>query len=168
MSPAPNSGPRRALWVLGPLLIVAAIGVRQYLRASRVGAANASDAARMGPAPEASRVPSASTRAPRFKVGWPVELQRDPFRSDVVFPPAVKQAPRTGPEPAPVDQAKLLADAREKLKLTAVFLGETPTAMINGRLYRVGSVVAGYRIVEITRREIIVQTGKTRLQLSCE
>jgi hypothetical protein len=102
------------------------------------------------------------------RVTWPTEMARDPFDSDLVFPPAAPPPtpePKvdvsvTKPVPPPVDVPAL---AREKIHLKGTVLGDRPIAMMNGRVYRVGEVVEGFKIVEIVTNQITVERGGSRV-----
>ena len=164
---------RRIVWALGPVLVLSALGVRQYLRSSQAGAAPGvasaqSRAHATAPAAGSAAGVRPAPRRERVTVDWPVVVNRDPFRSDRVYPPAPKQQPRVDPPPQRPGHAQLLQEAKANLRFTAVVLGDAPKAMVNGRLYRVGSVVSGYRVVEITGRQLTLEKDGTRLQLTCE
>jgi hypothetical protein len=106
-------------------------------------------------------------------VTWPTDVARDPFQSDLVFPPAApppvvetKPDPSTlPPVPPPVD---LTAVAREKLQLKATVLGERPIAMMNGRVYRTNEMVEGFTIVEIRKTDITVERDGKRIVIEVQ
>lgn len=101
-----------------------------------------------------------------INVTWPNEIARDPFHSNLVFPPAppppepVVEAPVLPPAPPPVDIEAL---AKETIHLKGTVLGDRPLAMMNGRVYRVGEVVEGFEIVKIGINQITIERDGLRL-----
>ena len=173
-----NATRRKLIWLLGPSLVLAALAVRLYLRApAGAGAATTTPAGGIGaaesPPADAGRSSPASAvtagRKRRVAVTWPVVANRDPFWSERVLPPPPpKELPRPETRPVAPDHDQLLQEATQRLHFTGVMLGEVPKAIINGKLYRAGAVVEGYRIVEIRGRQLTVQTRGVRLQLQCQ
>jgi hypothetical protein len=96
-------------------------------------------------------------------IAWPRRAARDPFRSTKVYPPQAARVgvPATAPAtPPPVNVAAL---AREAIHLKGTVQGDRAVAMVNGRVYRAGQTIEGFRIVEITKRTITVEKGGVRV-----
>ena len=95
-------------------------------------------------------------------VTWPTDVARDPFNSKLVFPTEVRitEAPAVTATTDPVDVAAL---AREKIQLKGTVLGEHPQAMMNGRVFYVGGVVEGFKIVEIGTNQVTVERDGSRV-----
>ena len=158
-----NKPSRQKMVLLGGLSVVAAaMGIRLLSsgpESAPAATVTSSSATPVHPAP-AQPGKGATT------VVWPTDMARDPFQSNLVFPPA---APPPEPKPdvpavvAPsdpgVDYATLV---REKFNLKGTILGERPIAMMNGRVYRIGEVLEGFTIVEIEKNQITVEREGTR------
>ena len=115
---------------------------------------------------------SANVPAETITVAWPATVARDPFSSDLVFPPPAPPPPPTTPKvdvpvvvapPPPTPKVDVAALAHERIHLKATVLGERPLAMTNGRVYRVGEVVEGFKIVEIEKNQMTVERDGTRV-----
>jgi hypothetical protein len=67
------------------------------------------------------------------------------------------------------EQRQILIDnvriAAEALKLESTVLGTTPGAMVNGQLVREGSTVAGFHVLKILPRSVIVEREGVKLAL---
>jgi hypothetical protein len=67
------------------------------------------------------------------------------------------------------EQRQILVDnvriAAEALKLEAIVLGAAPGAMVNGQLVREGSSVAGFHVLKIQPRRLIVEREGVKLAL---
>lgn len=65
------------------------------------------------------------------------------------------------------EQRQILIDniriAAEALKLDSTIMGATPGAMVNGQMVREGSVVAGFRVLKIEPRQLIVEREGVKL-----
>jgi hypothetical protein len=70
------------------------------------------------------------------------------------------------------EQRQIILDnvriAAEQLKLESTILGETPLAMINGEIVHEGSVVAGFHVLKIEARQIVVEREGVKLALLME
>ena len=158
---------RTKLAVAGGLaVIMLAVGVRMFSSGpeSAVAATEPGGAAAPVAAPASTARP---VHVPRV-IDWPGKVARDPFASSLVYRPVVvpkpvePTPPPAPPPPPPVDVAK---EASEAIPLTATVLGDKPIAMINGRIYPVGGAVAGFRIVEIHARRIVVERDGQRASI---
>ena len=102
-------------------------------------------------------------------IDWPSRASRDPFVSALVYkeppPPPKPEEPDLPPPPPPPPPVDLVKEAAEAIPLTATVVGDKPIAMINGRIYRVGEYVAGFRIAEIQARRIIVERERQRIPI---
>jgi hypothetical protein len=49
--------------------------------------------------------------------------------------------------------------------LQSTFIGSTPTAVVNGRVLRVGESINGFKVVEITARACVVEQGEVKVRL---
>jgi hypothetical protein len=148
---------RKLAWALGLGVVLAALVARWML--ALPASADAADNTAVEAALEYP-VPVARARAPRVVVDWPVVVERDPFYSDRVLPPA-----QTNPN---ADAAAVAEQARQSLRFTGTILGEQPKAMVNRKLYRKGEVVGGFRIVQIENREIVVERGGVSVRLTSD
>jgi hypothetical protein len=67
------------------------------------------------------------------------------------------------------EQRQILIDniriAAESLKLESTILGATPGAMVNGQMVREGSVVAGFRVLKIESRQLIMEREGIKLAI---
>jgi hypothetical protein len=165
MSVATNKPSRPKLVLLGGLSIVAlAVGIRLVSSGPESApAATVTPSTPDTPGAGGADAPTAA-KAP-VSINWPADVARDPFHSDLVFPPAAPpsqqpvEVPVVAPAPVKVDLATLV---REKIHLKGTILGERPVAMMNGRVYRVGEVVDGFTIIEIEKNRITVERDGTR------
>ena len=70
------------------------------------------------------------------------------------------------------EQRQILVDnvriAAEALKLESTVLGAAPGAMVNGQLVREGSSVAGFHVIKIQPRRVIVEREGVKLAVSME
>ncbi len=165
---------RTQLVVLGGLSVVAASVVFRMMSSGPQSAPAASISPVGGLAALPSTPNPGAVVAP-MSIAWPAAMARDPFNSELVFPPAP-------PSPAPLPQPKVEppvvaiappppppvdfpAMAREKIHLKGIMLGDRPQAMMNGRMYRIGDVVEGFKIVEIVTNQITVERSGTRVVL---
>jgi hypothetical protein len=147
---------RKLAWVIGLGIVLAALVARWML--ALPASADAADST-TGDAALEYPAPVARTRLARVVVDWPVVVERDPFRSDRVIPPA--QAHNT-------DAAAVAEQARQSLRFTGSILGDQPKAIVNAKLYRKGDLVGGFRIVEIEKREIVVERGGVSVRLTSD
>ena len=158
-----NKTSRTKLVMLGGLSVVAAaVGIRLLSSGPE-----AAPAATVMPSSVSPVVPTPSQPLKgAMTVVWPTDMARDPFHSDLVFPPAApapepkSDVPVVVPPSGPgVDYASIV---REKINLKGTILGERPIAMMNGRVYRLGEVLEGFTIVEIEKNQITVEREGTR------
>lgn len=161
---APSSRAARQLrvklaWVIGLSLVLAALVTRWMLGLP------ASAGAAVGAAPDedALAYPATMTwtRHGRIVVDWPVVVQRDPFRSDRVIP-------SNHAANVKADAAALAEEARQTLRFTGSILGEQPKAIVNGRLFRKGDVVSGFRILQIEKRQIVVERDGVSVRITSD
>jgi hypothetical protein len=162
-----NKPSRQKLVMLGGASVVAlAVGIRMMSSGPE-----SAPAATVGTPTDGSVVATVtSTAGPKAlpTIEWPTHVARDPFASELVFPPSAPTPPpppvvdpaTIAPIPPPVDLAALV---REKIHLKGTILGERPIAMMNGRVYRVGEVLEGFKVVEIEKKQITVERDGTRL-----
>jgi hypothetical protein len=165
-------GPRKSV-ILGALGLVA-IGVVFRM----VSSTPAPPAAGAAPALAVATATAAPTvrPLPPLRIDWPLTLHRDLFDQSLVLPPPTTvpttrhaaevptPPPSTRPAgPDPREQA--IADARRNLRLSSTMLGPEPVALVNGQMYRVNDVVAGFRIVAIEDRRMIVERQGVRLAI---
>jgi hypothetical protein len=61
-------------------------------------------------------------------------------------------------------KANYMAQASE-LKLQSIVMGPQPNAMVNGQLVGEGSVVAGFRVLKIEARRMIIEREGIRLEI---
>ena len=150
---AARSSRRKLAWVVGLSIVLAALVARWMLMLTPASAEAAEP-----PMPE---FPSSMARArmARVVVDWPVVVERDPFRSDRVIPP--NGGGRT-------DAAALAEEARQALRFTGSILGEQPKAMVNGRLYRKGDMVSGFKILQIERTQIVVERNGVAVRVTSD
>ena len=162
---------RQKLVMLGGVSVVGlAVGIRMLSSGPKAAPA-ATVVPPAVPAMVGSAAPLSQPAKPALMIAWPTDITRDPFQSDLVFPPA---APPPAPLPVepkvdvpavvtpvapPVDLGALVA---EKIQLKGTVLGDRPIAMMNGRVYRVGEVLEGFKIVEIAKNQITVERDATR------
>ena len=70
------------------------------------------------------------------------------------------------------EQRQILVDnvriAAEALKLEAIVLGGSPGAMVNGQLVKEGSSVAGFRVLKIQPRRLIVEREGVKLAVTMD
>lgn len=158
---------RRRQWiVLAALVLVAVVlgAVRMVQQIpSRATASNTPVAA--NESESATELPSVPTAV---DVTWPRELKRDLFAWEAVFEveqpqeeEPVAEAPVERPDPAAVRR-----DAEREVALQAIIFGEEPIAMINGEVTKVGQTVAGFRVVRIEARRIVLE--KENIEISLE
>lgn len=150
--------------VLGGLaMILVAVCVRLVRPSPDAGLA----AAPTPPATLGTGAPDANSAAPVTPnvIAWPRSAARDPFRSTKVYPPQAPRVvtPATAPVVAPPPPVDVAAMARQAIHLKGTVQGERAVAMVNGRLWRVGQTIDGFRIVEITKRTIAVEKSGVRV-----
>lgn len=109
---------------------------------------------------DASPAGGAGTRAR----AWSFETARDPFRAPVIEAPALPPPP---PPPPPVVEPIRPPVVEEplRLKLTSVVSGQGSYAVIDGRVLHLGDSIAGYRIVEIRGRSVVLEKDGVRREL---
>jgi hypothetical protein len=148
--PAHNAR-RKLAWAVGLAIVLAALVARWML--SLPASADAAEQ----PTPE---FPPSMGRArqARVVVDWPVVVERDPFRSDRVIPPSTGKA----------DAAALAQEARQVLRFTGSILGEQPKAMVNGKLFGRGDVISGFRIMQIEKRQIVVERDGVTVRITSD
>lgn len=151
-SAAARPARHKRAWAVGLGMVAAAVVTRSML-----AMLSSADAAEQ-PTPDFP--PSmARARAARVVVDWPVVVERDPFRSDKVIPPS------TGGKS---DAVALAQEARQALRFTGSILGEQPKAMVNGRLFGKGDLVSGFRILQIEKRQIVVERNGISVRVTSD
>ncbi len=168
MNVAANKQSRQKLVLLGGVSLVAvAVGIRLVSSGPKPAPA-ATVVPPFVAAVVANGAPWLAPAKPALAITWPTDITRDPFHSDLVFPPAAPpppppepkvDVPVVAPAPPPIDLAALV---QEKIHLKGTILGDRPIAMMNGRVYRVGEVLEGFKIVEIAKDQITVERDVTR------
>jgi hypothetical protein len=150
----------------GLAMILVAVCVRLVRPSPDAGLA-AAPAATPSATPGTPPVAPPGAPAVRTVIAWPKTAARDPFRSTKVYPPQVVriEAPATAPvvAPPPPPRVDYVTLARQTLHLKGTVQGEHSLAMVNGRLYRAGQTVEGFRIVEIAKRSITVEKSGVRV-----
>jgi hypothetical protein len=144
--------PRRQLFILGALVFVmAAVYLRAFRPSPRPAPAPPSAPEIRGPAsaeapgvisldlPDAVPVAQAAQRERAAALGW----ERDPFTGG-----------SAGGSVSGFDLSGILWDA------------QSPIAMINGQMVRIGDQVEGYRVVEITQSTVLLSDGGQAVNLS--
>jgi hypothetical protein len=152
------------LVVLGGVSVVAAAIIIRMMWSGPQPAPAASVDGLSGEAPAISGQPSPNP-AVAARVAWPADIARDPFTSDLVLTPAgaappTKAEPVVAPSTVAIDVAAL---AREKIELKGTVLGDRPLAMMNGRVFHIGQVFEGFKIVEIATNQITVEREGSRV-----
>jgi hypothetical protein len=146
---------RQKLVMAGGLSIVGAAVVIRMVASGPESAPAATVAAPPGSGMPLFTPAQQSSKGP---IAWPKDIARDPFQSERVFPPGTTAiVPKLDPVVPALPQVDLAALVREKIDLKGTILGERPIAMMNGRVYRVGEVVEGFKIVEIEKNQITVE-----------
>ncbi|MEX2673752.1 MAG: hypothetical protein WD294_16750 [Phycisphaeraceae bacterium] len=121
---------------------------------------------------DASSAGSVSEPVVPVEINWPVEVRRDLFAWESVFPedePTPEPEPvKAPPEPtAPMpDVASVTRAATQNVRLHAIIHGDDPIAMINNEVWREGQQVNGFRIVRIASRHIVI--SKDGIQITLE
>lgn len=110
-----------------------------------------------------SAEPTQKPVAPAVAIAWPTGIARDPFSSDVVLPPPAAPSGAKAEPVAPTEAVDVVALAHEKIQLKGTVLGEHPLAMMNGRVFQVGEVVEGFKIIEIKTNQITVERDGSRI-----
>ena len=144
---------RKLAWVIGLSVVLAALVARWMLMLP------ASAEAAEQPTPDFP-ASMARSRLARVVVDWPVVVERDPFHSDKVIP--------SGHAGNPKSDAALAEEARQALRFTGSILGEQPKAIVNGRLYRKGDVVSGFRILQIEKTQIVVERNGVSVRVTSD
>lgn len=154
---------RRRQWMALAVLMVVAVGIGAARLAQLVPARASADADDTAARPEqmdATEDRAAPELAPT-EATWPVELERDLFAWDRVFPPPAdapaEEAPTVVAEAPAIDPAELQREAQRVVRVQAIVLGDDPIAMINGEVWRPGQVVEGFRIVRLRDRRIVLE-----------
>jgi hypothetical protein len=127
----------------------------------------------VGAPPVAGQAPTVAASASPAKpnvIRWPDATARNPFQSASVYPPQVVRVEpsKVTPVAAPPPTVDLASVARGAIHLKGTVQGERAIAMVNGRLYRAGESIAGFRIVEIAKRSITVEQAGTRVVVEAE
>ena len=70
------------------------------------------------------------------------------------------------------EQRQILVDnvriAAEALKLESTIVGPTPGAIVNGQMVREGSNIAGFRVLKIEPRQVVVEREGVKLAVSMD
>ncbi len=111
----------------------------------------------------------------RFEVTWPVEMHSDPFSlkrtfdsidDDVGKEPEKPEDRKEEPEEASVpDAAAIEREAGRSLRLEGILFDRPPRALINGRLWRQGDEIDGFRIRHIASDRIVVEKEDVQVTL---
>lgn len=150
---------RRKQWMLLAVLAVVAVAIGAVRFAQSVPSpATASPNTASTPTATSDRDPADASLA--FEVTWPVELERDLFAWERVFPAV--EPPETEPIEAEAveqtpDAAAVRAEAERTVKLQAIIFGEEPIAMINGQVWRQGQTIEGFHITRIESRRLVLR-----------
>jgi hypothetical protein len=64
-----------------------------------------------------------------------------------------------------VDNVRIAAEA---LKLESTIVGPTPGAIVNGQMVREGSNIAGFRVLKIEPRQVVVEREGVKLAVSMD
>jgi len=177
---------RKKVAILGVLLtVLVVVGGREVLKRLRPAKAGAA----VTPAParsEADSVAGAGRTPPaglNDKDGGAGEsnglpalqnlvVDRDLFTPNPIFYPP-RQKRRPAPKVTPVDDAAARREAEKRavqaqaqaLTLQSTVVGAVPTAIVNGRVLRVGDWITGFRVVEIGSRTCIIEKQSMRVTL---
>jgi hypothetical protein len=146
----------------GLAVIFAAVTVRTF--------SSGPDQAVAAPEPAQTSAPVSLSRGqqaapPPRAIDWPSGAARDPFASALVYRPVVVVKPDEPAPPPPPPPKDLIKEATDAIPVTATVLGDRPLAMINGRIYRVGEIVAGFHIVDIQARRIVVERDNQQIPI---
>jgi len=145
---------KRQFFVLGVLVSIIAFMV--VARVTRVPEAAQAKTLPSQTTPDGSQAPSkpdaVESNPVPFAVTWPVKIRRDIFaeRQAGIAPPVV--APSTAPS---ADSVR--SEAKRELSLHAIVVGEPSRVIINGQPLVQGQTIAGFRIVRIDARKILVE-----------
>ncbi len=111
----------------------------------------------------------------RFEVTWPVEVQSDPFSlkrafesidEDVGKEPEGPEDKEEEPEEASLpDAAAIEREAQRSLRLGGILFDRPPRALINGRLWRQGDEIDGFRLKRIASDRIVVEKEDVEVKL---
>lgn len=179
--------PKKAA-ILGILVVVFLIvGVREVAR--RAGSPGSSSAATVTtsaqPAANTTAGAAAGHKALESKgAGESYDLavlrvSRDIFTPDEEYFPAPEPKTREKPKPKPglrvmdpnaaAQAARLQVIAQAAtLVLQTTVIGERPTALINGRIVRIGDTIAGFKVVDINSRSCQLERDGIRVALDME
>ena len=153
--------------VLSALIIVLLVMVVRHLAGGDGPPATAS--AQPHGATSASSVKRAAAAGEVVRLAKTTDLARDLFvfdgqayeRLDDDQPAVTESGPSVS------SQTKALVDeARQALNVQATAGGEAPRALINGQWHNVGDKIAGFTLVEVETRSIVVQRGGIRVRLN--
>jgi hypothetical protein len=175
--------PTRAA-VLGVLVVVFLIvGVSQVAKhvgwpkrssaAARPGAAVPAPSKPTGGTAKAARPESTGSLSELIGPARP-RVSRDIFTPDeTYFPIKTKDPAAAAPKAPKVLDPNAVAEAKRReteararaLVLQTTVVGEFPTAMINGRVLRIGDAISGFKIVEISSRSCQLERNGIRVLL---
>ena len=151
---------KQIVCLAGLLIVLLALLVRALVRGPADAAANA-----VLPSRAAETVTATQVLPVHVAVDWTVESVRDPFRSERVFPstrPVQTSGDAASSEPAR-DVEAVIKQAHAQITLHGTMLSNPPLAMINDSAYRVGVVVAGFRITKIEANRVTIEGQGVRL-----
>ena len=81
-------------------------------------------------------------------------------------PPSPAEAPAPEPKPAPEKKAPPAPPDTSGFKISSIMVGPRGgTAIINGQSIQVGETIGGAKVLEITRREVLVEIAGQRVAL---
>ncbi|MDO9543455.1 MAG: hypothetical protein Q7J98_14200 [Kiritimatiellia bacterium] len=149
--------------VLAPLLIyLVAVNITNIREnpsqpaASMPGAGIVSPVVQL-PAQPAPVAPKILAEQKRIAALLPKSNPFNPVRSIISAPPPVTAAPAAPPPPAAPDAG---------IKLTAIFSrGSGRAAMINNRLCGEGDHIAGWTVIKVTARDVLLKNGAQQMLL---
>lgn len=104
-----------------------------------------------------------SRRSPDGKVARDLFAAKLEFYALATPEPEKKVAAPVGPDPLAIERA-VRAEARG-LSLQSTMIGPDPSAMIGGRILRVGEWIKGFRIIAIHERSCVVEKKSVKVPL---
>jgi hypothetical protein len=130
-------------------LIALAFSLLMYRVMPRRAGASGDDAS-PAPAREAAAPPALEP----VTADWPGEMRRDPFR-DVATPAPL----------GPARDEAIRAQAQKAIRPQVILQGDPARVLINGRIVLVGEEIAGFRLVGIEARSIIVEKEGVQVRI---
>lgn len=153
-----GSGKWVVLGVLCALLVL--VFVRQLTtKRNRIAHANTPQA--VATQPTAGAAP-----ATVVSITWTTQRDRDPFASWRTTSVVQQQPSLTKVADASETPEALRQKAQRELRLTSTIIGARPVAIINQQLCSPGSVIAGYTLVEVRQRSVVVKRDAVTILIS--